>query len=235
MKSYEYHPSANLFPMMPDKELAELATDIKAQGLIHPVILLHERVLDGRNRLKACEMSGVQPRFEIYSDDRSPTEYVLAVNLKRRDLTASQRATIAANALPMLEAEARERKRGGQGGVLLPELVPEANKGDARDKAAAIVGVNPHYVSDAKAIKQADPKLFEQVASGEKGIKEAKRQIQAQDPKPKQDQLHYRPENGMKFAKMAVLQLERIHPKDKQREDAFEHVIAWINKHRKKK
>ena len=36
----------------------------------------------------------------------------------------------------------KERQRGGQGGVLLPAIVPEA-KGEARDKAAAAVGVSP--------------------------------------------------------------------------------------------
>lgn len=178
MKNYDAHPAANLFPMMPDAELKDLAADVKAKGLIHPIILLREQVLDGRNRLKACEMSGVQPRFESYCDERSPTEYVLAANLKRRDLTPSQRATIAANALPMLEAEAAERRRATQNNKPSEvEQIPPQNTGKARDKAAAIVGVNPRYVSDAKAIKKADPKVFEQVASGEKTLPEARREV----------------------------------------------------------
>lgn len=42
-------------------------------------------------------------------------------------------------------------KKGGQG----PERIPDLDKGDARDKAAAeIVGVNPRYVSDAKKLKE---------------------------------------------------------------------------------
>jgi len=50
--------------------------------------------------------------------------------------------------LPMLEAEARERQKGGQGGVLLEERIPQANR-RARDAAAQATGANPHYVSDA--------------------------------------------------------------------------------------
>jgi len=40
---------------------------------------------------------------------------------------------------PAEEEKARERQACGQGGTLLPENLPEANKGDARDLAAAQV------------------------------------------------------------------------------------------------
>ena len=36
------------------------------------------------------------------------------------------------------------------------EKIPQDNEGKARDQAAAQVGVNPRYVSDAKKIKEAD-------------------------------------------------------------------------------
>lgn len=43
----------------------------------------------------------------------------------------------------------------------------------------------------------------------------------------------YEPESGLQFAEMAIEQLKRIHPDDKQRKEAFELVITWINKQRK--
>jgi len=67
---------------------------------------------------------------------------------QRRHRSQSQRACIALDMLPMLEAEARERQKGGQGGVLLEERIPQANR-RARDAAAQATGANPHYVSDA--------------------------------------------------------------------------------------
>jgi ParB-like chromosome segregation protein Spo0J len=53
------HPAADLFPFMSDDELAELAVDIRAHGLLEPIVLLDGLVLDGRNRLRACEAAGV--------------------------------------------------------------------------------------------------------------------------------------------------------------------------------
>jgi len=42
-------------------------------------------------------------------------------NLMRRHLTEAQKATIAVEAIPLYEVKARERQRGGQGGILLTE------------------------------------------------------------------------------------------------------------------
>lgn len=110
LADYTIHPAANLFPMLSEKELRELADDIKAHGLLNSIVLLDGKVLDGRNRLAACDMAGVEPRTEEYRGT-TPVEYVLAANLKRRHLTASQKAAVAVASLPLLEAEAKERQK----------------------------------------------------------------------------------------------------------------------------
>ena len=55
------HPFAELFPMMDDGELKELANDIKANGQREDITTLDGMILDGRNRFRACEMAGVEP------------------------------------------------------------------------------------------------------------------------------------------------------------------------------
>lgn len=174
MSEYESHPAAKLFPMLENGEMQELVADIRRNGLLHSIVLFDGKILDGRNRYVACGMAKVQPHFEKYSGVCSPTEYVLATNLKRRQLTASQKATIAVECLPLLESEARDRQR--EAGKL-KQVLAEASKGQARDIAAAAVGVNKAYVSDAKKIKEQAPQVFEQVARGEKTISEAKREV----------------------------------------------------------
>lgn len=118
---YQIHPAANVFPMMPDEALEELAQDIATHGQREPVVLFQGKVLDGRNRLRACQIAGVKPKF-VHLDVKevdSPTSYVVSLNLHRRMLSASQRAAIALTLEHMFTEEARQRsiegaRKGGQ-------------------------------------------------------------------------------------------------------------------------
>jgi ParB-like nuclease domain len=58
MSTLEFHPLANIFPLIEGYELARLVDDIRTHGLREPVVLYQGRVLDGRNRLRACEAAG---------------------------------------------------------------------------------------------------------------------------------------------------------------------------------
>lgn len=89
------HPAAELFPMLAEGELKELAADIQLNGLQVPLVRTKEGLLlDGRNRWVACEAAGVEPRYEVYEGD--PFRYVVSANLHRRHLSDKQRAMIAA-------------------------------------------------------------------------------------------------------------------------------------------
>ena len=89
------HPAALVFPEMSPADLDGLVEDIKQNGLAHPIVRTSEGVvLDGRNRLKACEIAGIDPQFEIY-EGSNPVGFIISSNLKRRQLNESQRALIA--------------------------------------------------------------------------------------------------------------------------------------------
>jgi len=89
------HPLAELFPMLPQAELHELADDMVTFGQRVPIVLLDGMVLDGRNRLAACEFAQIEPIFVEYDGD-DPLNFVLSHNLHRRHLSESQRAMVAA-------------------------------------------------------------------------------------------------------------------------------------------
>jgi hypothetical protein len=104
MSELAVHPVAALFPMLADDELDELAADIKARGLLQPIVLDAEgRVLDGRNRLAACKKAGIEPDFITYADGDSDG-YALAVNINRRHLKPGARH--------LITEMARRRKEG---------------------------------------------------------------------------------------------------------------------------
>lgn len=86
------HPAADVFPMLSEDELADLAEDIRANGLHHPITLDSDGVLiDGRNRLAACRLAGVEPTFDALNG-HDPVAFILSENIRRRHLSAGQRA-----------------------------------------------------------------------------------------------------------------------------------------------
>lgn len=181
IKDYDTHPAARLFPLLDSEQTKELAKDIQAHGLHCPIVLHEGAVLDGRNRLIACGIAGVSPRFVAWEQPEgvSPTEWVLSVNLHRRHLTASQKAAVAAQSLPLLEEEAKARqvatlKKGNE----KPDVpkVEQREAGRSVEKAAKIAGVGKQYVSDAKRIQKEAPEEFAKIVTGEKTISEVKKE-----------------------------------------------------------
>ena len=66
----QIHPAADPWPMMMPDELRALGEDIKKNGMQVPISILHEKptkLLDGRNRLDAMEMVGLDV-VALYAD-----------------------------------------------------------------------------------------------------------------------------------------------------------------------
>ena len=170
-----FHPACLLFPRLTDDELQALAADIRHNGLLNPIVTLNGEILDGRNRLEACKIAGVKPRFVEWDGEGSPLAWVVAVNLVRRHLTASQRAVVAFDLLPMLESEAKERQRQspGRGKKVAKELATSSGK--ASQIAARITRTNSAYVEKVKAISKKAPEIVAEIKSGRMTVNEAVR------------------------------------------------------------
>ena len=107
----KFHEIADLFPLIDGDEFQLLCDDIKKEGLNHPVILLDDEILDGRNRYRACVKVGIEPKYEKFEGD-DPLAFVLSENLHRRHLTASQRAALAAEVANMTWGGDRKSDQG---------------------------------------------------------------------------------------------------------------------------
>ena len=142
----EFHPAADLFPLMEvgGPEFGELVADIREHGLLNPIVLHDGKVLDGRNRYRACRHGGVEPRF-VEWDGESPTAHVLSLNLHRRHLTEDQRAAIAVEAKERFEEESCETQRqagaarassGARTAGRFHQLRPNSDEAGVRDHRA---------------------------------------------------------------------------------------------------
>jgi hypothetical protein len=179
-----WHQLANLFPVMTEEEIADLASDITKNGLEDPIVLFEDKVLDGRNRLLAMELANLPLREECFVHFRnikdpkcswgdcadSPLAWIVSKNLHRRHLTTSQRATVAVEMETLFAEEAKKRMLAGK----KPDPSTNSGQGKASEKAAAAMQVSPSSVQVAKALKKEDPKAFEEVKAGKQTLNAAK-------------------------------------------------------------
>lgn len=180
----KFHPLADIFPLLNDQAFSELVEDIKSNGLREPIWLYDDQILDGRNRWRACVQAGVDPAFRPYTGD-DPLAFVLSLNLHRRHLTSEQKAVLALDILPHLEAQARERQ-GARNDIV--EIIPQSDQAKSRDQAAAAVGVNPRYVSDAKRIQEKAPELIEKMRNADITVPQAMRELKEREREARRDQ-----------------------------------------------
>jgi len=159
------HPAAELFPIIDEADFIRLCKDIRENGL-RVAIVKHPdgTILDGRNRLKACEETGIKPTFVEWTGKvGTEIEYVVSMNMARRHLTTSQRSVIAAEIANM-----RQGKTSNASNEALT----------SQPKAAEAMKVSRPSVQRAKAaLAEATPAQVKAMKSGEKTVSAVMRDI----------------------------------------------------------
>lgn len=186
--TYPVHPAAELFPMMDAEALQALADDIREHGQREPVILYHGEVLDGRNRLRACELAGVEPLTCVRDDVGDPIDFVLSLNKHRRHLEPAQLATLSVDVRAAYAVAAAERMRAtlrvgtvtpASNGPLLAGTAPvttQDNNARSLVQAAKQVGAGINATATMAAVQRVAPEVFAAVKSGAiKAVTDAKR------------------------------------------------------------
>ena len=162
--------------------------DIRDHGLHEPIVVYEDKILDGRNRYRACEAAGGEPTFTVYQGE-DPVSYVVSLNLRRRHLNESQRAMVAAKLATLSRGDNQhspigETSQAKAAGLLnvgkrsverarevidhgATELVHAVERGTVSVSAAADVATLP------------EPEQQEVVARGEKEILRAAAEIRA--------------------------------------------------------
>ena len=100
LQALQFHPLADLFPLLEGVDFDELVADVRAHGVRESIWIYEEKILDGRNRHRAAAVAGVACPTRPYEGD-DPVGFVVSQNLKRRHLSGSQRAMVAAKLATM--------------------------------------------------------------------------------------------------------------------------------------
>ena len=112
-----FDPLADVLPLIEGAEFDWLVADIREHGLLNPITTHEGKILDGRNRARACHAAGVTPRY-VEFDGKDPAAFVLSQNLARRHLGPSERAMVAARMAKHADlSAARDRARISADGI----------------------------------------------------------------------------------------------------------------------
>src|SRR5271166_1185813 len=167
------HPICLLMPSADEDELQNLVDDIRAHGLLDPIVLFEQRILDGRNRAAACESAGVAPRYVEFDGAREEAlVFVVSHNLKRRHLTKQAVADTLVEAEDFnLHYELGEPATHAD----IKMSAQPTKTASSRDLARAAGGaVSREMINATRKVKEkAEPELREAVKRGRIGVQDA--------------------------------------------------------------
>ena len=158
-----YHPGANIFPLMEGQPFDDLVADIEVNGQLEPIILDEATgsILDGRNRYRACIKAGVEPRFDWYTGT-DPIGFAVSLNLHRRHLDTSQRSLVFGRIATMRQGERTDLQHSAN----LPKV--------SQSQAALLTNVSERSGRDGvKVIRGGSPDLIHAVEVGDVAVSTA--------------------------------------------------------------
>lgn len=218
--NYEYHPLANIFPLIEGSAFDDLVEDVRVNGVREPIWMYQHQILDGRNRYRAAKEVGIRCEIRRYEGD-DPIGFVVSLNLHRRHLTESQRAMVASKLANMprgaTEGNQRASKEENKSANLPNRLVSQAD-------AAKMLNVSARTVTSASKVRdEAAPELIEAVERGEASVSAAA--AVAALPKDQQQEV-------VKGGKKEIQRAAREYRQTRQelvKQPGTEHVMHIIN------
>ena len=136
---------AALIPPLTPDEFAGLEKSILEEGCRDALIIWGNIIVDGHNRFKICSKHNIPYRTEFrdFPNREAAMLWMLQNQLSRRNLNDFQRVEMVHKCEQAVKAQAKKRQRGGQGGILLREKLPEAKSGErATDELGAMARVS---------------------------------------------------------------------------------------------
>lgn len=192
---YKIHHFADAFPLIKGDDFDRFVANVSQHGQREPIVRKAGVIIDGRNRLRACLMLGLEPTFEEFDDSMDVYDYIWLKNDARRHLTDDVRAQLATRMANHVREEARKRVLEGahagpavRDGEIIPPPKPAGGSGDTREILARKAGVSRYKIENALKVKKHDEEhgtsLSHQVEAGEITLSAAAKIAEGKDATP---------------------------------------------------
>src|SRR5579859_4436775 len=180
-----------VLPPLGRREFAALAASVRAHGVLSAVVVSAGPyapgvVVDGRQRLAACEQLGVDcPREQrTFTSEAELRVFQLEANLTRRQLTQAQRIRLGLLIEPWqrrLALERRAQAKGKPRGVKTVPVSRPEQSGETREQVAKRIGLSAAtYTRGAKVLREGSPQLVAAFERGDESANSAYRRLLAE-------------------------------------------------------
>jgi hypothetical protein len=205
---YIVHPAAAVFPLIEGDDFQDLCESIRTHGVQHPAMVRGNELLDGRNRMRACEAlkkdgwSGCCPVVEWKDTGHNVASWIWDTNALRRHMTDDGIALASAAIWPLIAKENEAKKEATQFDsekaskaakarhAVTPKPSSPLNRDRKADDArstvgqvAAKAGTSKHKARQAIAVQKA-VEAGELPADTAKDVMSGKRKLKDVAPKP---------------------------------------------------
>lgn len=179
----------DLLPPLTDEEYKQLEKNILDNGFDRnfPIMEWHGYIADGHNRYSICKKHNIDPVIGTlaYDTKEEVMEWMLDIQLGRRNLSPIQRIAVTEKYRPIYEKQAKKNiEEGGRKGGLITQNKPLSNLTNplssinTNKKLADIAGVKPTtYKMGAKVLNSDNEDIKQRVLSGETSISAGYREL----------------------------------------------------------
>lgn len=196
MKELKIDPELrDLLPPLTDDEYKQLEKNIVENGFDRnfPIMEWNGYIVDGHNRYSVCQKHNIEYVVGTlaYETKEEVMEWMLDIQLGRRNLSPIQRIAVAEKYRPIYEKQAKENQ-GVRNDLKnnIPQNIGESEKKkrakdrEVNSKLAKVANVNPETYRQAKRVLDSNnEELKERVLSGKTSISAGYKELQDENKK----------------------------------------------------
>ena len=176
----------SLIPPLTTEEFKQLEDNCLAEGIREKIITWNGFIIDGHNRFEISERWDLDFETESkhFENEDDAKLWMILNQFGRRNLSAYQRSVLALELEDVFSKEAKEKQKGGQGGVLLKQNSAEAKPIETRKELSKVASVSHDTIAKVKKIQEKAPEEVKaKLRTGEVSINAAYKEIKKEEKK----------------------------------------------------
>ena len=176
----------DLIPPLTKEEFKQLENNCMSEGIREKILTWNGFIIDGHNRYEIATRWDLDFETESkhFDNEEAVKEWMILNQFGRRNLSNYQRSVLALELEDVFSNKAKEKQKGGQGGVLLKQNSAEAKPIETRKELSKVASVSHDTIAKVKKIQEKAPEEVKaKLRTGEVSINAAYKEIKKEEKK----------------------------------------------------